>query len=98
MIALAIFVLLQIADAVLTLAILRLGGRECNPVLSHLIRALGQVTTLVGSKLIVVALGAWLCFFCPALLDALDVLFVGVVANNVIQWRKSCRLARGNLS
>lgn len=96
MLSLAIFVLLQVSDALLTAAILRRGGRECNPVLDHLIRARGLITTLVGSKLIVVALGTWLYFEVPALLIALDVLFVAVVANNVVQWRKRRRLARGD--
>lgn len=87
MIALALFALLQVLDAVLTLRILRGGGRELNPVLRALMRATSPVAGLLIAKVAVttLVLGSYALF--PSLpawpVIGLDVVYTAVVLSNL---------------
>jgi Domain of unknown function (DUF5658) len=101
---LALYGALQLADLATTIVILRLGGREVNPVLGHLM-AQRSALAWIGVKLAVALplglacigaylLGAWyrLCrLLACAALAAISVLFAAVVATNV----QSLLLLRG---
>lgn len=49
-----IFILLQIADCLTTVHILKQGGREANPFMNWLFDKIGVITSLVIMKLIVI--------------------------------------------
>ena len=51
-----LFISLQVSDVVLTLLILRDGGRELNPVMRWLMDKMGTATALISAKLIIIAL------------------------------------------
>lgn len=81
-----VFILLQIADCITTVYILKQGGREANPFMNWLFGKVGIVTTLVVMKLIAIGLvtavwNEWLTF-------VLIVVYVGVVSWNSYQiWK-----------
>jgi len=54
-----IFILLQIADSLTTVHILKNGGSEANPVMNGLFQRFGMIPSLVVMKLIVIGLLAW---------------------------------------
>jgi len=82
-----IFILLQIADSLTTVHILKNGGREANPFLNWAFQKLGMGATLAIIKvaavlLVFVAWNEWLTF-------GLDVFYIGVVGWNSYQIFKS---------
>lgn len=82
-----IFILLQIADCLTTVHILKQGGREANPFMNWLFDKVGIPAALIGMKLIVtIALVAawneWLTL-------GLDAVYLGVVGWNSYQIYKS---------
>jgi hypothetical protein len=81
--ALLIFSFLQLADLGTTLAVLRLGGVEENPLIKHLM-AFGPVEGLILAKLLAVALGL-ACYLAtkPRALRLANFAFVAIVAWNV---------------
>jgi len=81
----AALVILQIADAALTIAGLRTGyAKEANPLVEKLIGKVGRDRAIVGIKLIAIA-GLWYGYALVPLwaLGAGVALYVAVVANNV---------------
>ena len=82
-----IFILLQIADSLTTVHILKNGGREANPFLNWAFDKIGMGATLAIIKtlavlLVFVAWNEWLLF-------GLDVFYCGVVGWNSYQIVKS---------
>ena len=81
-----IFILLQIADSLTTVHILKNGGKEANPFLNWAFQKLGMGATLAIIKtlavlLVFVAWNEWLTF-------GLDVFYIGVVSWNSYQiWK-----------
>ena len=54
-----IFILLQIADCLTTIYILKNGGREANPLLAWLFDKVGMIPSLIAMKLITIGVVAW---------------------------------------
>ena len=54
-----IFILLQIADSLTTVHILKNGGSEINPLMNNLFQKFGMIPSLIVMKLIVIGLLAW---------------------------------------
>ena len=82
-----VFILLQIADSLTTVHILKDGGREANPFLNWAFQKIGIGATLTIVKVAVilvvfVAWNEWLLF-------VLDVFYCGVVGWNSYQIFKS---------
>ena len=82
-----LFILLQIADCLTTVHILKQGGREANPFMNWLFDKVGILAALIGMKLIVliavfVAWNEWLTL-------GLDAAYLGVVGWNSYQIYKS---------
>ena len=82
-----IFILLQIADSLTTVHILKNGGREANPVMAWLFDKLSIAGTLAIMKTIVILAVAalwdeWITF-------GFDVFYAGVVGWNTYQIVKS---------
>ena len=83
---LAVFILLQVLDALTTVAFLRLGVAEGNPLIRRMLAAAGgQTAALIAPKLFAVALGifAWRTGR-KRLLLKMDVLFALAVAWNTL--------------
>ena len=77
-------VLLNIIDAVTTLAILHSGGREMNPYVDRIMRAIGVIPALLLTKVVPLAGLAYFISDVPVwLLGVLVVFYVGVVIHNV---------------
>lgn len=83
MISALILALLQVADAVTTLKVLALGGREMNPVMAKLFDRFGAKPVLVLKAAAVSAVGLWLTDY-PAVIGLVIAFYVVVVANNLI--------------
>jgi len=81
--ALFIFSCLQVADLGTTLAVLRLGGVEENPLIKHLM-LFGPVEGLILAKLGAAAIGV-VCFLStkPRVLRLANFVFAAIVAWNV---------------
>jgi len=81
--ALLIFSFLQLADLGTTVAVLRLGGVEENPLVKHLM-AFGPVQGLVLAKLVTLAIGV-ACFLStkPRALRLANVVFTAIIAWNL---------------
>lgn len=81
--ALWVFVLLQLADLGTTVAVLRLGGVEENPLVKHLM-AFGPVEGLIVAKLVTVAIGV-ACFLGtkPRALRLANFVFAAIIAWNL---------------
>lgn len=81
--ALLVFVFLQVADLGTTMAVLRLGGVEENP-LVKLFMALGPVEGLILAKLVTVAIGVG-CFLATKhrALRLGNIVFSGIIAWNL---------------
>ena len=82
-----IFILLQIADSLTTVHILKNGGREANPFMNWLFDKIGIPAALTVMKLIVliavfIAWNEWLTL-------GLDIAYLGVVGWNSYQIYKS---------
>lgn len=87
--ALLVFIILQIADAYLTIRIIDRGGRELNPAVRVLIERLGLVPGLTAAKALLIALVLMCLPIVPLwALIALDVLYLGVVGWNATQLRR----------
>ena len=78
-----LFILLQIADCLTTVHILKQGGREANPVLAWLFNKVGMIPSLVVMKLITIGLVAWAWNLWITV--ALCVFYTGVVGWNGFQ-------------
>lgn len=82
-----VFILLQIADCLTTIYLLKGGGREVNPILAWAFDKVGIATTLVVIKGVLVSLmfvlwSEWMTL-------ALNVWFLGIVSWNSYQIWKS---------
>ena len=82
-----VFILLQIADSLTTVHILKDGGREANPFLNWAFQKIGIGATLTIIKVVTVSIvfvawNEWLLF-------VLDVFYCGVVGWNSYQIFKS---------
>ena len=82
-----LFILLQIADSLTTVHILKNGGREVNPFMNWLFDKIGIPTALAVMKLITliavfIAWNEWLTL-------SLDIAYLGVVGWNSYQIYKS---------
>lgn len=84
---LATLALLQLLDLATTLAVLRAGGREVNPVMARVMAALGTVPALLLTKAAVVA-AAWHWPMPEPAQWLLLAAYVAVVLNNLIVHRK----------
>jgi len=80
---LAVFIFLQMADFMTTVATLRLGGAEMNP-LVHLFMSIGPIAGLILAKTAVIAVAIG-CFFLnkPQVLHRANLVFAGIVLWNV---------------
>ena len=78
-----IFILLQIADSLTTVHILKNGGREANPLLAWLFNKVGMIPSLVVMKLL--AIGAVTWAWNEWLTLGLDIIYFGVVSWNSYQ-------------
>ena len=83
-----LFVILQIADVMTTEAIIRKGGRELNLVMRYFFNRFGIHNVLVFKALACVASGILLAEILPEGLIFLIVIYTGVVAWNLNEWRK----------
>ena len=82
---LAVFVLVNVLDAALTLYALKLGGSEGNPLLGALMRRVHPALVLAVTKgAYIVAVGAWLPAVAPWL-PWMTAFFVAVCAWNTVQ-------------
>ena len=81
--ALLIFSFLQLADLGTTVAVLRLGGVEENPLVKHLM-AFGPVQGLLLAKLLTLAIGV-ACFLGakPRALRLANIAFAAIIAWNL---------------
>lgn len=81
----AAFVAVNVADALLTLYALRLGGAEANPLIRALMRRVHPALALVIVKgAFVVAVAVWLADVAPWL-PLLTGVFAGICAWNAVQ-------------
>ena len=81
---LAALIALQVADAALTINIMRLGGRETNGIVKWLIGRLGRDAALVASKLAFIAAAVyWRDQISVQALAFVVAGYVGIVAWNV---------------
>ena len=84
---LVLFAALQVSDAVLTLLILRDGGRELNPIMRWLMNKIGIVPALVWVKLgLVVAVAAWV--HSVLLLAVFVAIYIAVVVFNARNYER----------
>lgn len=84
---LLLFTALQVSDAVLTLLILRDGGRELNPIMRWLMDKIGIVPALVWVKLgLVVAVAVWV--HSVPLLAVFVAIYIAVVVFNVRNYER----------
>ena len=84
---LILFAALQVSDAVLTLLILRDGGRELNPIMRWLMDKIGIVPALVWVKLVlVVAVTAWV--HSVLLLAVFVAIYIAVVVFNMRNYER----------
>jgi hypothetical protein len=80
---LTVFFLLQVADLLTTVATLKLGGTELNP-LVHLFMSFGPLTGLILAKTAVTALAIGCSFLNkPRALQSANIVFAGIVVWNV---------------
>lgn len=81
--ALWVFVSLQVADLGTTMAVLRMGGVEENPLVKHLM-VFGPLAGLLIAKLLTVGIGVG-CFMAtkPRALRMANLVFVAIVAWNL---------------
>lgn len=98
-VAVAVFVLLQLVDAILTVKILDMGGRETNPFLIKVFAKVGPRVGLIVFKLIVIvavivvaAIGQFSSPTGIGVLCALDLIYLFVVANNIKAYREQKRI------
>ena len=85
---LAVFVLVNVLDAALTLYALKLGGSEGNPLLGALMRRVHPALVLAATKgAYIVLVGEWLPAVAPWL-PWMTAFFVAVCAWNVVQIRR----------
>ena len=89
---LGLFILLQIADAALTIKVLGLGGREMNKALRWLMVKLGVTPALAVLKAIAIvstAVAVYVAdpFHIIITLLALDVIYVYVAVTNYNNWK-----------
>lgn len=87
---LAIFVFfcfLQMADAYTTYVILSKGGRELNPVMRVIMDRMGVLPGLLICK-ILLCVAVWFYIMDKYILFICNVVYIGVVINNVLQMRK----------
>lgn len=85
----AAIALLQIADAVFTVRILKNGGRELNPVMAWLFGRLGMVPALAATKAAFVVALFFLAPYAPvAAYAVIAILYAGIVAWNWRQYAK----------
>ena len=85
----ALLCVLQVADVALTVAILRRGGRELNPLLARLMKAVGELPALVLVK--AAMLGVVLFFYAAipeGLLAAACAVYVYVCFLNWREFKK----------
>lgn len=82
---LALFLALQLADAITTAIVLRSGGRELNPAMAWLMRATGVRAALAIKVLVVGAAGVGAALHAPAMLIVLCTAYSFVVIHN---WRQ----------
>ena len=78
-----VFAFLQVADLGTTVAVLRLGGMEQNPLVKHLM-SVGPIEGVILAKIVAMAIGVG-CLIAAkrrALLLA-NIVFVGIVAWNL---------------
>jgi len=75
---------LNVADVLLTLRIIKQGGRELNPLLAWLMTRIGLKPALIGSKTILLAIAA-VVLRSPAVLTLLCLAYAAVVWHN---WRQ----------
>jgi len=81
-----IFILLQIADSLTTVHILKQGGREANPALAWLFDKVGMIPSLVVMKLLAIGAVTWAWNLWITV--ALCVFYMGVVGWNSYQiWK-----------
>lgn len=82
-----LFAALQVSDAVLTLLILRDGGRELNPIMRWLMDKIGIVPALVWVKLgLVAAVAVWVQSVW--LLAVFVAIYIAVVAFNARNYER----------
>jgi len=79
------YVLLQVADARLTLLVLAAGGRELNPLVRWAMQWHPQVGLLLAK---VAAVALYVPVYRSWMAVLLFIFYTGVVANNYIQYRK----------
>ena len=75
----ALLATLQVADIYTTRRILLAGGKELNPVMRYLIRQVGLLPALLGTKITIMTV----CWFAlmpfPEVLGALCVFYAGII-------------------
>lgn len=87
---LALFLLLvvvNVADIVSTLIAIRLGASEGNPLLKPFVERLGVVPGLLALKIPLLVLTYFYAMY-PIVLGALCLIFLGVVASNILVIRR----------
>jgi hypothetical protein len=83
---LILLILLQIADCLTTVHILKNGGREANPMMNWLFNKIGTIPSLVIMKLLVIGVMVWAWNIWATLVAV--VLYLGVVGWNLYQiWK-----------
>jgi hypothetical protein len=80
---------LQIGDVLTTEKILGKGGTELNPVMNWLFTKFGMHNVLVTKALLIITLAIIASVIAPIALILIAVIYVGVVAWNLNQIRKS---------
>lgn len=81
--------ILAVIDAVLTIQILKLGGRELNPVINGAIKALGRDKAFIVTRIVGLAIFAYILYAPPVTPDAITAgmafmaMYAGVILWNV---------------
>lgn len=84
-------ILLQLADAVSTVLVLREGGYEKNPVVRWAMSKVGMIPALAATKIPTTALAAWALQahpIAPYIFAPVIALYVWVVTNNLRIYRR----------
>lgn len=85
----AVVAVLAVLDALLTIQVLKRGGRELNPVINDVIKAVGRAKAFVVTRIVGLAIFAYLLFWPPVTADSITAgmafmaMYAGVVLWNV---------------
>jgi hypothetical protein len=78
-----LFLVLQMGDALSTLALFAHNGYEANPLMAHAIGEFGAIPAIVGAKIVTVALFAFLAGLRPSVVRKANVAYAAIIVWNL---------------